>query len=759
MATYRHSAFAIIRACICPILVLHFATQSDCGRAIAQDAVVNAISKTPSVSEFLDYVAKGDGGGGGGGGGDIAGEDTAVRPLVFELCDIASDRKHPDHVLAIRSLAHLKARAAPAVPILCQNLYYEDYAVRNSAIASLVAIGESSIEPVSRLLGSASSPARASAIAVLSQLKPFSPSDLERYLLDPAPRGRAAAACALDGSNHVTLPLLARLVHDEEPAVGVCAVNSVKRNRSDPAEAVRILTAALHLPGVGHAAEGALCVYGIHARRAIPAIIVRHREDPVLPYDWWWGDMQGMEITGPPDLRDLAELQELLADSNPNVCRESVRAIRMLGKQAHSAAPAIRAAIHDTLAQCVKAKEESEDEYWELLEALSELHGTLWDVTGDVELVVRELRASSSALGEHREHGEHVELGMYSWGNELAPAEVSLCQRLLSDESAHIRTAGLERLRYFEDSGPLVPQILRIAKSDNVSEANLALRVLTETCPQSNRQVAEHLLQAYRDQKMPLDRFAEAVMQTKSAHAEIEQILNDAILQSDQNSKHTTVLCAQTLGRVTTAPQTLFRRLHDSYLNRYPYFRRHLSVRYLMMILRERNQHSDKILQFAVKQLPHNDFWTRHDAVAFIGEFGAAAKESLPQLRSYLSAERPEMRLAAAVAVYRVSGEIEPMNQLLGKDEFSAVDARYRPFAMSAIEELGSAGGPFLDYVLRGFDASGFTSRSIDVVDVLEAIGTARAQAKLMELAETWIWNTRVDAKAAVTRLEIRKAP
>lgn len=755
MATYRHSAFAIIRLCMCPVLVLHFVTQSDCGRNNAQDAVVNAISKTPSVSEFLDYVAKGDG------GGDIAGEDTAVRPLVFELCDIASDRKHPDHVLAIRSLAHLKARAAPAVPILCQNLYDEDYAVRNSAIASLVAIGESSIEPVSRLLDSASSPARASAIAVLSQLKPFSPSDLERYLLDPAPRVRAAAACALDGSNHVTLPLLARLVHDEEPAVGVCAVSSVKRNRSDPAEAVRILTAALHLPGVGHAAEGALCVYGIHARRAIPAIIVRHREDPVLPYDWWWGDMQGMEITGPPDLRDLAELQELLADSNPNVCRESARAIRMLGKQARSAAPAIRAAIHDTLAQCAKAKcrEESEDEYWELLEALSELHGSLWDVTGDVELVVRELRASSSALGEHREHGEHVELEMSSWGNELTAEEESLCRQLLSDESADIRTAGLERLRYFEDSGPLVPQILRIAKFDNVSEANRALRVLTETCPQSNRQVAEHLLQAYRAQNMPLDRFAEAVMRTNSAHAEIEQILNDAILQSDQYSKHTTVLCAQTLGRVTTAPQTLFRRLHDSYLKRYPYFRRHLSARDLMMILRERNQHSDEILQFAVKQLPHNDFWTRHDAVAYIGEFGAAAKESLPQLRSYLNAERPEMRLAAAVAVYRVSGEIEPMNQLLDEDEFSAVDARYRPRAMSAIEELGSAGEPFLDYVLKGFDETEFPFRSVDVVDVLEAIGTARAQAKLMELAETWIWNIRVDTKAAVTRLEIRKAP
>jgi Tfp pilus assembly protein FimV len=258
---------------------------------------------------------------------------------------------------------------------------------------------------------------------------------------------------------------------------------------------------------------------------------------------------------------------------------------------------------------------------------------------------------------------------------------------------------------------------------------------------------------------MPLDRFAEAVMQTNSAHAEIEQILNEAILQSDQNSKHTTVLCAQTLGRVTTAPQTLFRRLHDSYLNRYPYFRRHLSVRDLMMILRERNQHSDEILQFAVKQLPHNDFWTRHDAVVFIGEFGAAAKESLPQLRSYLNAERPEMRLAAAVAIYRVSGEIKPMNKLLDEDEFSAVDARYRPRAMSAIEELGSAGEPFLDYVLKGFDETEFPFRSVDVVDVLEAIGTARAQAKLMELAQSWIWEIRVNAKAAVKRLETGKAP
>ncbi len=745
------TAHANLRLDIWFILTLSLATLGH-GVAPGHDVAATAMAKTPTVSEFLDLVSQG------AVVAEIAGAETAVRPLVFGLCDIASDRKQPDHVLAIRSLARLKARAAPAVPILCQNLYDEDYAVRNSAIASLVAIGESSFEPVSRLLDSASSPARASAIVVLSQLRPLNPSDLERFLLDPDPRVRAAAVCALDGSNHATLPLLGRLVHDEEPAVGVCAVNSVKRNRSDPAEAVRILTAALHLPGVGHAAEGALCVYGIHARRAIPAIIVRHREDPVLPYDWWWGDMQGMEITGPPDLRDLAELQELLADSNPNVCRESARAIRMLGKQARSAAPAIRAAIHDTLARCVQSKgrEESEDEYWELLEALSELHGTLWDVTGDVELVVRE---PSSALGEHREHGEHVELGMFSWGNELAPAEVSLCRRLLSDESADIRTAGLERLRYFEDSGPLVPQILRIAISDNVSEANLALRVLTETCPQSNRQVAEHLLQTYREQKMPLDRFAEAVMQTNSAHAEIEQILNDAILQSDQNSKHTTVLCAQTLGRVTTAPQTLFRRLHDSYLKRYPYFRRHLSVRDLMMILRERNQHSDEILQFAVKQLPHNDFWTRHDAVAFIGEFGAAAKESLPQLRSYLNAERPEMRLAAAVAIYRVSGEIKPMNKLLDEDEFSAVDARYRPRAMSAIEELGSAGEPFLDYVLKGFDETEFPFRSVDVVDVLEAIGTARAQAKLMELAQSWIWEIRVNAKAAVKRLETGKAP
>jgi HEAT repeat protein len=232
-------------------------------------------------------------------------QQNTPETRVLRLIAIVESPDSPDRDLAIRTLAEMKAKAAPAVPVLCTVLSDRQHGTRALAVDALVAIGGASVKPLREQLDSPLGRFRAAAATALVRLEQLQPQEIRQLAQDGDPRVRATAANAFNRSGAADISQLVAMLSDSEPAVAVEAARSLQINQNDPSVAIPGLIKSLPRKHVGRAAADALGSYGVRAQRAIPWIIKAYPLGKSRRFDLRDASEDALQHIGPPHEDDI----------------------------------------------------------------------------------------------------------------------------------------------------------------------------------------------------------------------------------------------------------------------------------------------------------------------------------------------------------------------------------------------------------------------------------------------------------------------
>jgi HEAT repeat protein len=167
--------------------------------------------------------------------------------------------------------------------------------------------------------------------------------------------------------------------------------------------------------------------------------------------------------------------------------------------------------------------------------------------------------------------------------------------------------------------------------------------------------------------------------------------------------------------------------------------------------LQQLNPAPESVIPYLVEQIQNNDYWTRHDALDAVGEFGRSAAPAMSAVRERLDDEGTEVRLAAAKALYQITGDTSRLEQeldaVLGGDELM-----YQSGAIKTITDLGPSGTPFMHYVTAALKEPHQTFVE-ELIEALQAVGSAEAVAALEQTAQSNDWILRSNATAVLRQL------
>ncbi len=146
----------------------------------------------------------------------------------------------------------------------------------------------------------------------------------------------------------------------------------------------------------------------------------------------------------------------------------------------------------------------------------------------------------------------------------------------------------------------------------------------------------------------------------------------------------------------------------------------------------------------------HDAFEGRYDAAIALGRMGEHALPAIEALTGCLDDHYEHVRLHAATAIFRISGDTAPLRQQL---QFAIAGRTSEQFdGIRILAELGPQAEPFLDIVISELDVHEPPYSEI-LVDALQAIGTAEARAALEEASQSTDWALRSHARTALREL------
>lgn len=161
-----------------------------------------------------------------------------------------------------------------------------------------------------------------------------------------------------------------------------------------------------------------------------------------------------------------------------------------------------------------------------------------------------------------------------------------------------------------------------------------------------------------------------------------------------------------------------------------------------------------------VEALESHDDYTRQVAASSLGQMGPAAKAAIPKLRSAGYDEKFLVRLQAALAVWWLTAETEPMQAALTTafhDKFAEGDHNTwyeRGETLSAVREMGPASATMLPTMLAAMKHSP-DHLMLHFILTLASLGEAGRDAlpTLAEISKNTDWEIRKAATDAIKQI------
>lgn len=700
-------------------------------QGIAQDAA------DEQVEQLLQSVAAGE---------EFEGDTAAAVPMLIRTVE----RGEPlEADLAIRALGMLKADAA--VPVLCQQLDHPGHSLRSVAVDALVAIGEESVASVRALIDSPSGRTRAAAIEVLGRLEAIDLTELEGLGRDPDPRVRAAVVNALSEFGRPAVPQLASFLTDPEVPAAVEAARGLQSNRTDPSIAVPGLIEALSRLDVVPAAADVLADYGTEARRAVPALIEAYRRSDSYRYGRPGVVEYALEHIGPPDVRDIPALCECLALDDEEIQILVAESLALMGEDGRSAARALEAALEPTIERYLDLKRKYGSNSYDWRDnsgrvhvALESMAAAIWHVTHDPDrfLKTTETIVLGTNVGVRYSHPSPWE--------GFSAEECLLIEPWLRSDDPRLRSTALVAAPALGVQGePLADAIIELAQSEDAELSGQAIQALASIGPLVADEAAPIVLARYRDGTIPLKDFANVVGRMEIRSDESQAILESGLRGGDQ---WTTQACARAMSVTTNRPDETAALIIESAGR--SGFKRWDAVDALQQMAPAAG---DLILPYLVRVATYNEYWTRHNSIEALGQYGDAAASAIPVLERQLDDEYGGIRLAAAKSIFQISGDASPLTREL-TSTFADEERDNYLDAIRTIAELGRSGAAYLELVSEALHEppEGYET---ELIDALKAIGNDGAVAALEETAESTDWVLRSQALAALAELRDAEEP
>lgn len=642
----------------------------------------------------------------------------------------------------MRVLEHQGPAAAPAIEALCARTADASHAIRSQAVSALVAIGTESADRLQPLLRSKLSRQRAAVTEALGRLQQINADDITRLSRDDDPRVRVAVIRAIIEQPAPDIASLTTLLADKDTVVSVAATRALKRHPIQPDKVVPALMRAVAQPSVGGHAVAALAAYGIGARRAIPNIIRNMPFDRTAAWNWNGVGESALKHIGPPDVRDVPALRDLLTNDDPEVQILAAESLALLGQAAHTAAPAIERAIRITLARFIELELDADENNnaGRVFVAAKEMTATLWRVTHDPELFVRTV-SEVFCQSDFQVWFRHPS----PW-EEFAPEDIRLLQPLLQHENENVRSTALRAvMRMGPQAGSLTQHIVKLARSPDSETAIEAVRALAAIGPAAAQEATPVVLSLLADGTIDLKTAARTLGELKARSNESRTVLERGLNVHDEWTPST---CAEALCQTSTdADRTAAMVVKAVRAGS-------LKHDHAVSCLQHLPQLDDVTMTYLINQTASRKYWTQHGAIATLGNF--EWRPALPAINRQLRENKyAGIRLKSAEAIFQITGDTKALEVELNR-VFADDDAADHYDAIKTIAATGVATAEAVRFLANLLRSERLLSKGEvdDPIEALRIIGTPAAVAILKTAADSTDWILCSHARSALARLQ-----
>ena len=679
---------------------------------------------------------------------------------ISRLITIVEAEDDANRDLAIRTLMKIGPAAKPAIPALCKRLNDSRHWTRAAAVDALVAIGDESVKPLRELLHSSSGRCRAAAATALVRMQRVSDVERQRFANDNDARVRAVAIRTYQSMGKESVADLVKFLSDTESSVAVEAAKALQTNRDAPAIAIPELIIALKRQHVGWAAANALGSYGVQAKRAVPWII---RACPIgEPEQFDFGDVarQALMHIGPPHEDDIQVLVECLEREDTETRILAASALAMLGEQGKPAIAALESTIDAAIKQHLELQKEFavvgigkhedvslEDNFFDeddlrlnpvrVMIVGKRCAIAIWNSSRDAN------RFLYSVERLVRQTGQTVRFDRANPWPALPTDCYPTIERLLDDGNAAVRTSVVIGVSDIGSKAlPLKGAVLRLTHDSSPEISRHAISALTSMGPAASDVAGPRALAMFRADQLPLREFADSARQLEYRSPIVLEILENGL---NNSGRWDNLACAEALFELTDE-----RRRVASMLIQFP-VKHQISRRNLIDILDDAKSVDDLLIPFLTNLLDIDDRWTRHDALNALASLGPRGSPAIHSIVPLLENRSPLIRLKAAKAVFRITGDATPLKRNLERifSQSGETGVQARLAAIKTIGELSEGGDRFLHHIRDNMDLS--EPWAVDtVMESLRRIGTAESESLLRNAADSDDWLVRSRAARAI---------
>jgi HEAT repeat protein len=664
----------------------------------------------------------------------LGGRSIDALPALVEILENGPTEARE---AATRVVAAIGPDAKAAIPALVLLLRDRRYWVREEAAAALVATGPAALPQVIRAMKSDSARARAAATRAASDF--LSDSELilpalTDALKDPDPRVRATAAAGLGRYGSEAVPVLAAAAGDKDSCVAVAIAEALKALHAGPSVAVNALVRLLDDPQSRLSAVRGLQQYGVESRRAIPAL-VRHypanTEDERTGFD----DPidEALKHIGPPHIDDVAALEELFHNERTDVRTLAARELGLMGDFG---------ATRDRAAAALEPLLDDPEAF-----VRSEVARSLWLLQRDATRVL----SLSNAWIDHKQYD--AVLGLSDTLEEIGkPAVPTVVRVLQSDDDTARRWAAWTLVGIGRSVSESLPALINALSDRDSGVRDAVSRAIGQLGPEAAQAVAA-LIAAVQDGRLNCSQLAVAVTNIGPPARSAMPLLVAGLNSDDEPALSRIIHAICSVGADDEATvDTVNKAIEDGRIRR---------AWAIDSFARLKGAAAAKAMLVLVEALEGtDDYTTRQVAAAALGQIGPPAKSALPKLRFASGDKEFPVRLQAALAIWRLTGETTPMQAALtsafhDQIETSDYNTWYRRReTLCAVRDMGPAAAPLLPALQAAMKDSP-DDLSIEFIDVLAHFGKAGHDAlpTLIAISKNTDWVIRRPALDAIEQI------
>jgi len=547
--------------------------------------------------------------------------------------------------------------------------------------------------------------------------------------------------------------MLIELLNDDAAAVALQACFSLKRQHASMDEVVPALAQALSRKAIAEHIIEALSDLGTEARSAIPSLLALSGENTSEYNSLDEPIESALKHIGPPSPSHIDGICRFLDHKDLDRTALAANSLSLMGRAGKPAADRLLIVIDELLDYAAETDEKlnlPQDEDSEVAVDIEDIIfaaeycvAAYWSVTRNadrfVELVERlELESDYP-----------ITFSDPSPWTGFSDSDIDSVKRLFSSNYVNdwltacngVNAMGFKGTRHHH-------KVFEFMEEYPELTWDRWGYLCSTMSPEVATKIASAVVVSYENGRMDLENFALKISSLGSGTPGSETILEKGLEGSDSWA---VTACAQALCRTSTDLEKTSSLIVQAAAQN------HITMRTAIETLRQMPRMPLSVRDFLITGAAGENVWTRHEAVAALGEMGPDAKFAIEKIEPLIDANFLDERLQAAKALYLITGEANSFDHFL-EIEFENRNNRVWELAkcMEAIADLGPRGTKFQHHILA--NRKPFEQQAVvKLCKALQKIASKESIELLAEIAKSTDWEAKSAADSAIAAMRPQK--